>query len=317
VAAPFGPEPMEFPAKVTRVGQLIAALMLAALSLCVWAESRSALAGALRAGQPWPCWVWLQSPDAPAPELYLALYQPARRLLDLIYIPERRRGEEDRAGLLSGLPLASGAAAAPALSFALPQAASSEPPLIAGEWLLERTSGLGVWRTFARALAGRRAGRAGTFDLLLLALELHRLPPERLRPSLLPEADDDRRFLFGNILAPPSDSRSGAHAIAVEVLNATRKAGVASEATDVLRLGGADVVNVGNAPAVRDRTVVYDRTGRAENAEAVRALLGCPAARAATQISPKRLVDVTVMLAEDCASSGRSIKGGVWNSSRF
>jgi hypothetical protein len=56
---------------------------------------------------------------------------------------------------------------------------------------------------------------------------------------------------------------------------------------------------VGNV-ARQERTVVYDRTGRFENAAAAARMLGCPTARPLTQVDIKRLVDVSVVLAEDC-----------------
>ena len=59
---------------------------------------------------------------------------------------------------------------------------------------------------------------------------------------------------------------------------------------------------VGNSEDAQDRTLVIDRIGRFENAETVRRMLGCPAARALTRIDAKCLVDVTVILAEDCLS---------------
>ena len=58
-------------------------------------------------------------------------------------------------------------------------------------------------------------------------------------------------------------------------------------------------MSVGNV-VKQERTVVYDRTGRFENAAAVARMLDCPAARALTQVDLKRLVDVSVVLAEDC-----------------
>jgi len=65
-------------------------------------------------------------------------------------------------------------------------------------------------------------------------------------------------------------------------------------------LNGADVMSVGNAGGPLNRTLVYDRTGGFENAAAVRRMLGCAQAQALTQVDLKRLVDVTVVLAEDC-----------------
>ncbi|MEK7836735.1 MAG: LytR C-terminal domain-containing protein, partial [candidate division NC10 bacterium] len=92
----------------------------------------------------------------------------------------------------------------------------------------------------------------------------------------------------------------GARDLAVEVLNATQKIGIATQAKKVLRWKGADVVATGNAEAPQERTLIYDRLGRIENAEAVRRMLDCPSAETLTAVDSGRAVDVTVVLAEDC-----------------
>ena len=46
--------------------------------------------------------------------------------------------------------------------------------------------------------------------------------------------------------------------------------------------------------------MIYDRTGRFQNAILVRQILGCSSADAVTQIAPKKMIDVTVIIAEDC-----------------
>ena len=135
------------------------------------------------------------------------------------------------------------------------------------------------------------------FDRLALALELQRLRPEDLRPAWLPpdiQASGLLNRLILNSDGPPAPER-----VTVEVLNASTKPGIASRAKNILRLKGADVMSVGNV-ARQERTIVYDRTGRFENAAAVARMLGCPEARALTRLDLKRLVDVSVVLAEDC-----------------
>jgi hypothetical protein len=175
---------------------------------------------------------------------------------------------------------------------------------------------LRFWRSLARQAfpALRGDGAPYSFAKLLLAVELHRLNPGRLRSALLPESAEDTRAFLGRLFAP--QARAGTVPVAVEVLNATGAAGVASSATDILRSQGVDVVNVGNyAGGTRARTVVYDRTGRVEDAEAVRDRLGCGDAPVVTQISPKKLVDATVVLGTDCPAPRR--RGMTWNSLKF
>lgn len=117
-----------------------------------------------------------------------------------------------------------------------------------------------------------------------LELQLLRLKAEDIRPAWLPWVE------------PPAPKDP----VTVEILNGSGRPGVASAAKKVLRLQGADVVDIGNSDTLETRTIVYDRTGRHENAQAVRRWLGCEAAAAVTRPDPKRLVDVTVLIADDC-----------------
>jgi hypothetical protein len=82
--------------------------------------------------------------------------------------------------------------------------------------------------------------------------------------------------------------------IRVEVLNATRTRGLARRATMHLRDRGFDVVYTANSGALRDSTLVLDRSGHAEWAALVaRAMGGAP-----TEARPdsSRYVDVTVLV---------------------
>ena len=139
------------------------------------------------------------------------------------------------------------------------------------------------------------------FDALLLALELRRLPAKAVHAAFLaPEAA--AAALLETALSPRRRGAPGPEErdLAVEVLNATQKIGIATQAKKVLRWKGADVVATGNAEAPRERTLIYDRLGRIENADAVRRMLDCPSAETLTAVDSGRAVDVTVVLAEDC-----------------
>lgn len=153
----------------------------------------------------------------------------------------------------------------PELRYADAVLTGDEPAQAAKDWLFERRP---------RLPRGR------------LELELMRLRPDDVRPFWLPWVEP-----------PPAREP-----ITVEVLNGSGRPGVASAAKKVLRLQGADVVSTGNSDVLETRTVVYDRLGRHENAQAVRRWLGCEAAAAVTRPDPKRLVDVdvTVSIADDC-----------------
>jgi hypothetical protein len=89
--------------------------------------------------------------------------------------------------------------------------------------------------------------------------------------------------------------RAPGERVRVEVLNAGGVGGVARDATLRLRDAGFDVVHFGNARAFdRDSSVVIDRVGRPDLAEAVANALGIP--NVLTQPDPNLFVDVTVLL---------------------
>ena len=107
------------------------------------------------------------------------------------------------------------------------------------------------------------------------------------------------------LLVPPLPAAPRAHAypipspdrrITVEVLNGTRRSGVARAATRMLRRRGLDVVFYGNAEAV-DSTRVIVRRGDPGRGRDVRQALG--AGRVVVEPDTLRRVDVSVILGPD------------------
>jgi hypothetical protein len=83
----------------------------------------------------------------------------------------------------------------------------------------------------------------------------------------------------------------------VEVLNGTRRAGVARAATRMLRRRGLDVVFYGNADRATDSTKVIVRRGDPGRAQEVRQALG--AGRVVVEPDSLRRVDISVILGPD------------------
>jgi hypothetical protein len=84
----------------------------------------------------------------------------------------------------------------------------------------------------------------------------------------------------------------------IEVLNGTRAAGIARDATQQLRDAGFDVVYFGNAASSgRDSSVVYSRIENDEVAKAAAAVLGI--GRVETQLDTSLYVDASVVLGAD------------------
>lgn len=98
------------------------------------------------------------------------------------------------------------------------------------------------------------------------------------------------RGTVGQVVRTP-----GVERITVEVRNAGGVAGMARTATDHLRSGGFDVVALGNAASFgHERSVVIDRIGELETAQAVAAALGVDSVT--SEPDPNLYVDVTVRL---------------------
>src|SRR5947208_16644815 len=104
----------------------------------------------------------------------------------------------------------------------------------------------------------------------------------------------------------PKNMIPGDHgpALTVEVLNASGRAGDARVGTRLLRRAGIDVVYFGNAnDNGLDSTVIIVRRGAEQVGERVRAALG--QGRVEVQLDSARLLDVSVLLGADFATSTR------------
>lgn len=279
---------MEQPRHEALIQRVLAVLLACAVAAVAALQRRSPLDQAIEAGRPWRAWLVLAGgQENDRPSLHLAIYRPEQRVLNLVYVPKIPRPTADLLAALpesadwSGLPLLDAKINAPA--------ASQEPAARAKIWLAgQRWSRPGPWLGLS------------PFDGLLLFLELARLEPSSIHPAWLPEDARQRADLLHLLLGQTPPTSRGERAITAEIFNASGKAGLASQAKKVLRLQGVDVVVAGNSDAPEGRTLVYDRTGRHEDAETVRRMLGCRSALAVTRIDPKRMVDVSVMLADDC-----------------
>jgi hypothetical protein len=85
--------------------------------------------------------------------------------------------------------------------------------------------------------------------------------------------------------------------VMVEVLNGTRRQGVARTATRMLRNRGIDVVFLGNADSVEGTTRVIARRGDGERARYVASVLGT--GKVVVETDTFRRVDVSVILGDD------------------
>lgn len=323
---------MGFSERALTLQRAFAALVAAASLFASWVEHGSPLAAKARSGRPYLFWVAAREEHAPAPRLHLAVYDPLRRSLCVLFVPEDARLEDKRsvgkafvealrarddygaavraAEDLAGAKLAAlspepadwGGAGRLSLEVGEPDE-ESEPPLRAALALKTRLRSPRTWADLARsAFRGLAAGDRAAADPLLLALELRRVPLERVRPAWLPP-DALAAPLLGRVLAG-EDAAPREGATLAEVLNGAGVDGLAAQAKKMLRLRGVDVVEARGSARRRERTVVYDRVGDFARAEAVRSALGCRKARTVTRLDPARAVDVSVELGADCVELG-------------
>lgn len=306
--------------------------MLAVSLTAAFVEHGSTLAERARDGRPWPFWVAVVEPGRSTPAIHLGVYRPHARGLAMIRVPENAKlqGKTTLARAYSDALRATGDSSAAVRAVEdLAQARVSELSLEPVSWegagrlrLTELAEGdedeVEPAAAAARALKARgrsprevlallkaafrglRAGDRSAADGLLLALELRRVPYERLEAGVMPDDAAAPAFLQ-RVFAPPPPGED--RAPVVEVLNGTDLQGLAASAGKVLRLRGVDVTVFGPASRPRSRTAIYDRTGDFGRAARVREALGCPAAVAATRIDPLRGVDASVELGMDCADA--------------
>lgn len=321
---------MELPRAALNIQRGLALLILAFVLSVAVVERGSPFSARVRAAQPWPFWLSLREPGRAAPaSLHLGVYNPLRRALVLIHIPETTRlqgkltaarayvdalrATDDEASALRAVedlaqikmsalslePISWEGAGR--LTFELEAGAEDDEPAVAAARALKARgrSPRALWSLARRSVSGVLKGDKAAADELLLTLALRRTPLESLEPALLPDDAAAPAFLARAFSSQP-EPRSDDKAIVVEVLNGTGAAGLAAQAAKVLRSKGVDVMALGQAPRPRSRTVIYDRTGDFDRAARVRAALGCPTAIAATRIDALRGVDASVELGADC-----------------
>ncbi len=83
---------MEFPPRALIIQRVLAVLLLAAALAAAFVERSSPLSSRVRDGKPWPFWLSVREPGGSAvPAVHLGVYDPVRRSLVLIHIPEQTK----------------------------------------------------------------------------------------------------------------------------------------------------------------------------------------------------------------------------------
>jgi len=321
---------MELPRGALNIQRGLAVILLALVLGVAAAEHGSPFSAKVRDHKPWPFWLTARTPGlASPPKFYLGAYHPLRRALVLIRVPETtkldgkltvaraymdalRATDDERSASRAVSDLAQIKISALSLepiswegagrlTLDLAAGEPDDEPAVAAAFALKARgrSPRALWALARGVPAGLLSGDRSAADALLLTLELRRVALENLEPALFPEDAAAPGFL-ARAFAVRREPLAEEKAIVVEVLNGTDAAGLAAQATKVLRSRGMDAMVLGQAERPRSRTVIFDRTGEFERAARVRAALGCPTAIAATRIDPLRGVDASVELGGDC-----------------
>lgn len=316
----------------------LAIVVLAAIAAAVRLDTGSHVSRALRAGEPISGLLSIRFEGqgrVMPPALYLAVYAPRARELDLVHIPpgtplcadgredcrtaadvygevyppsgdieeaSRRAGDAALRLLQTSTAWPSGpdGPAAPHFRLNLRVAESARPafPREMKKLLLARSRDPLLWPRLAASASRALAENSSEmtlYDAFLLARELARLSPDRVHLSRLLEP---RRLglLLGRVFGRTAGLPEPSGPATVEVLNAAGAPGVALRATKVLRSKGFDVVHFGNARTLEQGVRVVDRAGRAASARELVRILGCPDTDVVSAIEEEPRAAVTVYL---------------------
>lgn len=179
------------------------------------------------------------------------------------------------------------------------------------------------------------------WDLLNLSSELKNFSPENLRILYLPGRPDSNLWLpdrqkiksvvellsasslFDNrqpaIGSPRTKFGAGQDkqqeevilpTVTAEVWNATEQQGLALQMTRFLRRQGIDVVKWGNYGEKKKSTLIIDRTGDLEKTQKIKNIL--PTSDIITNLEPGKMVDLTIILGEDCLKEKKFLKEFTW-----
>jgi hypothetical protein len=148
---------------------------------------------------------------------------------------------------------------------------------------------------------------ASVWDIIAAAMELKDLRVRNIRLSQLPgtphgtywEIDKDNCTGLMNKVFPPQNTQpEEALRIRLDIWNASGRPGLAEEVTWMLRRKGYDVIDYGNFSTRQKKSLIKDLTGDLRSAQTISDILSC--GEVITRYDEKRLVDISVILGEDC-----------------
>jgi LCP family protein required for cell wall assembly len=147
-----------------------------------------------------------------------------------------------------------------------------------------------------------------SWDILVCMLEARHFSQKNLRLAQLPgtargnlwEIDQENtRGLLEKIFPENSTATvSQGPQMKVEVWNASGRPHVAEKVAWLLRKQGFDVMDYGNFATRQKKTLIKDLTGNLRAAQKISDCLAC--GEVVTRYDAKRLIDVSVILGEDC-----------------
>ncbi len=147
-----------------------------------------------------------------------------------------------------------------------------------------------------------------TWDILVCMLEARHFSQKNLRLAQLPgttngnfwEIDQDNTMGLLAKIFPENGAATVSQGpqMKVEVWNASGRPHVAEKVAWLLRKQGFDVMDYGNFATRQKKTLIKDLTGNLRAAQKISDCLAC--GEVVTRYDAKRLIDVSVILGEDC-----------------
>lgn len=145
------------------------------------------------------------------------------------------------------------------------------------------------------------------WDMMSGTLELKDLSVKNIRFAQLPGAPKNKYWemdtensqgLINKILPSSGTVVSQGPKARVEVWNASGKSGLAEDISWLLRRNNYDVIDWGNFAVRQKKTLIKDLTGDLRSAQKLSDIISC--GEVITRYDTKRLVDISVILGEDC-----------------
>ncbi|MCB4791995.1 MAG: LCP family protein [Elusimicrobia bacterium] len=163
-------------------------------------------------------------------------------------------------------------------------------PKIAKLLMTEIFTNINTWDAFSGIIEVK--------DINMKNIRFSQLPGQPNKKGYWEYDTDNLNGLLNKILPNRDLNPSKSPNIRVEIWNATGTGKMAEQVTWILRKSGFDVIDWGNFTTRQKKTLIKDLTGDLRGAQRISEILNC--GEVITRYDEKRLIDISVILGEDC-----------------